>query len=106
MAARLHARWPPGGKPDAFRPQDLCGRPPAKPVRRYFWGWLVSRFTARSITISGLAIIVVSCLGLAALGITASLIVAAEWLSLLAVGWGLAQTPQSDVMMSYASPEL
>jgi hypothetical protein len=36
---------------------------------------------------------------------TASLTVAAEWLSLLAVGWGLAQTPQSDIMMSYASPE-
>jgi MFS family permease len=69
-------------------------------------GWLISRFTARSIMMSGLAIIVVSCLGLAALGITASLIVAAEWLSLLAIGWGLAQTPQSDIMMSYASPEL
>jgi hypothetical protein len=27
-------------------------------------------------------------------------------LGLLAVGWGLAQTPQSDIMMSYASPEL
>jgi MFS family permease len=68
-------------------------------------GWLISRFTARSIMISGLAIIVFSCLGLAALGIKTSLIVAAEWLSLLAVGWGLAQTPQSDIMMSYASPE-
>ncbi|MGI8962419.1 MAG: MFS transporter [Bryobacteraceae bacterium] len=68
-------------------------------------GWLMSRFTARSIMISGLGIIVVSCLGLATLGVTASPIAAAGWLSLLAVGWGLAQTPQSDVMMSYASPE-
>jgi MFS family permease len=69
-------------------------------------GWLMSRFTARSILISGLAIIVVSCLGLAGLGIAASPVVAAGWLSLLAVGWGLAQTPQSDIMMSYASREL
>jgi predicted MFS family arabinose efflux permease len=69
-------------------------------------GWLMSRFTARSIMTSGLAIMVVSCFGLAALGVAASPIVAAGWLSLLAVGWGLAQTPQSDIMMSYASPEL
>jgi hypothetical protein len=68
-------------------------------------GWLMSRFTARSIVISGLAIIVVSCVGLAELGVAASPILAAVWLSLLAVGWGLAQTPQSDIMMCYASPE-
>jgi MFS family permease len=68
-------------------------------------GWLMSRFTARSILISGLAIVVISCLGLAELGVAASPILAAVWLSLLAVGWGLAQTPQSDIMMCYASPE-
>jgi MFS family permease len=68
-------------------------------------GWLMSRFTARSIVISGLAIIVVSCVGLAELGVAASPVAAAGWLSLLAVGWGLAQTPQSDIMMCYASPE-
>jgi hypothetical protein len=42
---------------------------------------------------------------LAELGVAASPILAAVWLSLLAVGWGLAQTPQSDIMMCYASPE-
>ena len=69
-------------------------------------GSLMSRFSARSILLNGLVIVFIGSVGLATLGVTTSLIVAAEWLSLLAVGWGLAQTPQSEIMMSHASPEL